>query len=169
MNKLWWVLGGIILLAVFGFAFNALRGGASLNSSPSPAPQAASTSAPTEEPSPSTEASEAGTLTVNLAAQNRSGQNGTATLTEENGKVMVTMSLTGTSSTASAQPAHIHAGKCPDVGEVVNALTSLVNGKSTTTLNTTLSALKAKAPLAINVHKSVSEISTYTACGDIKF
>jgi len=61
-------------------------------------------------------------------------------------------------------------GACPGVGAVKYPLTSIVNGASTTVLSVTLDQLKKELPLAINVHKSATEVSTYTACGplDIK-
>ena len=105
--------------------------------------------------------------TVTLDTQNNSGQSGTATLTEENGKVKVMLSLTGGDYT-SPQPAHIHAGACPTPGAVTYPLTNVVNGKSETTINATMEQLKAKMPLAINVHKSAEEATMYTACGDIE-
>lgn len=113
------------------------------------------------------EAMTAGKMTVNLADLNNSGQTGTATLEESNGKVMVTINLSG-GNFAQPQPAHIHTGSCPAPGGVKYPLTNVVNGKSETTLDTTLEALKAASPLAINIHKSQAEQTVYTACGDLK-
>lgn len=106
-------------------------------------------------------------ITVSLMGQNDSGQSGTARLTEENGKVMVTLSLSGGTFTQ-PQPAHIHMGSCPTPGEVAFPLTNVVDGKSVTTLDTTMEQLKAKGALAINIHKSAEESTVYTACGDLK-
>lgn len=124
------------------------------------------TSTETVTPNPSITEKTTKTTTVNLAAQNNSNQSGTATLIEENGKLVVTLSLSGGTFTE-PQPAHIHMGACPTPGNIVYPLTNVVNGKSITTLNVTMDQLKAKLPLAVNVHKSATEASVYTACGDI--
>jgi len=106
--------------------------------------------------------------TINLLEQNNSNQSGIAKLVEENGKVIVTISLAEFTEGIS-QPVHIHSGKCPDVGAVVYPLTNVLNGKSVTVLNVTLSELEKGLPLAINVHKSIDEAKVYTACGDLDF
>lgn len=102
---------------------------------------------------------------VLLSAQGISNESGIATLTETNGTVAVNLYLTGYVSNV-AQPAHIHAGLCPGVGAIRYPLNPVVNGKSTTILNVTLMQLK-QSPLAINVHKSNTDISTYTSCGSL--
>lgn len=61
------------------------------------------------------------------------------------------------------QPAHIHVGGCPGVGSVRVPLTSVVNGKSETTVNHPW-ALFGASQHSINVHKSSTEASLYTAC-----
>ncbi len=106
------------------------------------------------------------TMTITLTEQNTSGEMGTATLTEVDGKVVVTIETTG-AVPAIAQPAHIHVGACPAVGAVKYPLTSLVDGKSVTTLDVTMDTLKAELPLGINVHKSAAEATVYVACGDL--
>jgi hypothetical protein len=104
--------------------------------------------------------------TIKLGEQNGSGESGSATLTEKDGKVTVTLDMIGFVADVS-QPAHIHAGSCPDVGAVAYPLTNVVNGKSVTVLDTTFAKLDAKEPLAINVHKSVPETKTYVSCGNL--
>ncbi len=106
-------------------------------------------------------------VVINLNSQNKSYESGTATLQEVDGKVVVTLALTG-GAAAVVQPAHIHVGSCPNPGAVKYPLTSVVDGKSTTTLNVTLDQLKSMEPLAINVHKSASQINSYVSCGDLK-
>ena len=103
---------------------------------------------------------------ITLSEQNASGESGTATLTEENGKVKVVLNLTGAPDSVT-QPAHIHVGACPNVGAVKYALTSPVNGLSETILDVTLDQLKAEQPLGLNVHKSTNEASVYVSCGDL--
>lgn len=105
-------------------------------------------------------------MTVNLETQNKSGEIGTATLQEVDGKVVVTIATTGFAKNVT-QPAHIHIGSCPTPGAVKYPLTSVMNGQSVTTIDTTLSDLKAMGPLALNLHKSVAQSSIYTSCGDL--
>jgi hypothetical protein len=104
--------------------------------------------------------------TVNLSTQNNSGQSGTATITEEGGKVKVALTVSG-GVAGVAQPAHIHVGACPDVGAVKYPLTSVSNGTSETMLDVTIAQLRSELPLGINVHKSAQEASVYVACGDL--
>lgn len=110
---------------------------------------------------------ENGIYTFHLDPQNDSGQSGTATLEEIKGKVKVTLALENPNTTP--QPAHIHLGKCPTPGDVKYPLTNVVNGKSETTVNTTMSALMKLGDLAINVHKSAQEVKTYVSCTDLSF
>lgn len=104
--------------------------------------------------------------TISLKEQNGSGESGSAVLVEKDGKVTVTLDMTGTPLDV-PQPAHIHSGSCPDVGAVAYPLTNVVNGKSETVLDTTFAKLDAKEPLAINVHKSVPESKVYVSCGNL--
>lgn len=117
------------------------------------------------ETAPTTESSTA--MTINLDEQSSSGQSGTAVLEEQNGKLVVTLTLSGTPLTV-AQPAHIHVGSCPTPGAVKFPLTDVLDGTSVTTLDTTLGELKTMGPLAINVHKSASESKVYTSCGNVQ-
>ncbi|GEM_PF-3554380 len=105
---------------------------------------------------------------VNLVSQNNSGESGVATLVAlEGGKTKVTLNLTNAPANI-AQPAHIHRGSCANLGEVLFPLTPPVNGQSETTLDVALAeGILNRLPLAVNVHKSESEINIYYACGDI--
>ena len=107
-------------------------------------------------------------VTVALNAVNKSGEEGVATLKEVGGNVIVSINLTGAPKGVT-QPAHIHEGECPGVGGVKYALTFPVDGKSETTLDTSLEKLQAQGKLAINIHKSVPLAKTYVACGEISF
>lgn len=110
-------------------------------------------------------------LVFNLTAQNNSGVSGTATLTQEDGKTMVSLKLKNSvlGLVNPAQPAHIHAGSCSNIGGVTYPLNSVANGKSETTLDVSLANLKAQLPLAVNVHKSTAESNVYIACTDLNF
>ncbi len=153
------ILGAVIYGVIYYFFLNKNNGynnKSSMNyTSPSPS-QAAPSSAMMSE------------IKVILKPVNDSSQAGTAILKEENGQTKVTINLTGYTKDVE-QPAHIHLGVCPGVGAVKYPLTSVVNGASTTVLSVTLDQLKKELPLAINVHKSKTEIANYTACGPLSF
>jgi hypothetical protein len=107
-------------------------------------------------------------LVIKLGEVNSSKQSGTATFSEANGKVTVKIMLTGTPAN-SDEPAHIHTGQCPDVGDIKYPLNNVKNGQSTTQLNTTLAKIQSELPLGLNVHASASDLKNYTACGDLSF
>ncbi len=158
-QRVWLIVIAIIVLATLGFAYNAMRGG--FSASPTPSPIATEVATPTPEPTPDEG------LTVELESIKESTQSGTAMIKEVDGKVMVTLELTG-GNYKTAQPVHIHAGKCPGVGAVKYPLKNVVDGKSETTLDINLEKLLSELPLAINVHESAAKINVYTACGSIE-
>ncbi len=106
-------------------------------------------------------------VTVTLDALNSSGQTGTATLTDMGGgQVKVDIVITGEPAGAS-EPVHIHSGQCGStLGAVVFPLSPVVDGKSTTTISTTMATLQ-DGNHAVNGHKSAAEIQTYVFCGNI--
>jgi len=105
-------------------------------------------------------------LTIPIAAQNSSGETGTAVLTQTADGVQVVVTLQG--APADAQPAHIHVGPCAKLNPApMWPLTSLTNGTSTTVVKGVTIDQLLKTPYAINVHKSTSDLGTYVACGDI--
>lgn len=161
----WLVLYLVIAAVLYGVLYYfvlAKKGGNNYNSS-NPA-YSTPTLAPTVSSTP--EAVMSNEMKVVLNAENKSGESGTATLKEENGKTTVTLALTGYVKDV-AQPAHIHVGACPGVGAVKYPLTNVVNGASVTVLAVTLADLKQSLPLAINVHKSAAAITDYTSCGEL--
>lgn len=114
------------------------------------------------------ETGEENKIIVELTEENNSSESGTAMLVEENGQVTITLNMIGAPGNVS-QPAHIHIGSCPEVGEVKYPLTNVLDGGSVTVLNVTLEQLEIELPLAINIHKSVPEASVYVSCGNIIF
>jgi len=105
------------------------------------------------------------TLTVKMSAQNGSGENGTATLTQTGSDVKVVIAIPN--GPAGPQPAHIHDGTCAGIQGVVYPLTSIASGNSTTTVKgVTIDQLLA-GKYAINVHESTSNLGKYVACGEI--
>jgi hypothetical protein len=104
--------------------------------------------------------------TVTLSEQNGSGESGTAELTAIGDKTRVVVDLKGEAAGGS-QPAHIHKGSCDKLDPTpAYALPNVMSGKSETTVAVPLKDLQEQA-YAINVHKSVTDLKTYVACGDI--
>jgi LPXTG-motif cell wall-anchored protein len=111
-------------------------------------------------------AAQAQPLTLDLTAQNNSGISGTATFTESGGSVRVDIKVTGAG--AGPQPAHIHPGTCTQLDATPQfTLSPVVNGTSTTTIQSTIQALTS-SPHAVHMHKSQDELSVYVACADFK-
>lgn len=106
-------------------------------------------------------------LKVDLTAIGSSGESGSATLTREDGGTRVIVNVTGEPADAT-QPTHFHMGSCANLGGVKWALNDIVNGTSNTKLDISLDTLLAGLPLAINTHKSASEMAVNMACGDVK-
>ncbi len=104
--------------------------------------------------------------TVKISAQNDSGESGTATLTPSATGLTVKLDLTGGSGD---QPAHIHKGTCAKLDpKPAYPLTTISDGKSTTTIPDLKLSTLAGGSYAINVHKSTTDLKDYVACGDIK-
>ena len=103
-------------------------------------------------------------VTVSLGEQNKSGESGTATITQQGDKTQVVLEMKGAPN--EAQPAHIHNGSCASLDPKPRIpLQNVMNGRSTTTLDMPMSAVTKGA---INVHKSATDLKTYVACGDLK-
>jgi hypothetical protein len=105
-------------------------------------------------------------VTVEMSAQNGSGESGTATLTAD-GDSATTVVIELANGAAEPQPAHIHAGTCADLDpNPAFGLSNVVDGRSETTVNAPLADLQGKA-YAVNVHKSATEAEIYVSCGEI--
>ncbi len=101
-----------------------------------------------------------------IGSQNGSGQHGTVALKPRGSKTVVEIHLLGAPS--SAEPAHIHTGSCRHLNPAPKyPLTSVVDGISETTVNAPIAVLTA-GNLAVNVHKSASDLKTYVACGNLE-
>lgn len=104
-------------------------------------------------------------MTVDLHAQNGSGETGSAALMQKAEGVEIVITLAN--APAEAQPAHVHLGTCSQLGAPQYPLKSVTKGNSVTIVKgVTIDQLLSK-PMAINVHKSTSDLATYVACGDI--
>ncbi|PWU23598.1 hypothetical protein C5B42_02435 [Candidatus Cerribacteria bacterium 'Amazon FNV 2010 28 9'] len=119
---------------------------------------------PTASPTSTTQTTLAKPFTIQLAAVKNSGQSGTATFEEVNGKVKVTVTITGKKSTV-PEPEHIHFGTCAKPGDVIYPLSDVVNGSAITMLPVDIATLSSKGQLILNIHKSVQESNVYMACG----
>lgn len=125
-------------------------------------PTAMATTAPTAMATTGTMAD----MTVTMKEQNASGQNGTATVKQSSTGWVVSIDISG--GTTEPQPAHIHKGTCANLDPAPAApLTSVVNGKSETTIASSDFTMAPGQAYAINVHKSAAEASVYVSCGDI--
>jgi len=107
------------------------------------------------------------TVNVRMAAQNKSGETGTAKLTAVGAdKTRVEISLKG-GPKGTPQPAHIHEGSCAKLDPKPKyGLENVVDGKSSTEVPVGLAELR-KGSFAVNVHKSGEDIKTYVSCGNI--
>jgi hypothetical protein len=105
-------------------------------------------------------------VSVPLKALNGSGESGSAILRDTPKGLSVMITLKGFP--AGPQPAHIHKGTCAKLDPKPEyPLSPVVSGKSTTVVKGVTIAELLASPNAINVHKSVTEIPVYVACGDI--
>ncbi len=114
-----------------------------------------------------TNAVSAHSMTINLGAQNGSGQNGQAFLNDTSAGLRVKLQVKNQPA-GSSEPAHIHEGTCAKLNPAPwKALHNVVGGVSVTTIpNLTLAQLK-KAHYAINVHLSAANLAHYVSCGDV--
>jgi hypothetical protein len=105
-------------------------------------------------------------VTVNMGAQNNSGQTGTAVLVPMGDQTQVTLDITP-GPAGVQQPAHIHMGSCSNLNPTPEVpLNPVVDGKSVTTVNVSLQQLESQQR-AINVHQSAQALTTYVSCGDL--
>jgi plastocyanin len=132
---------------------------------PTPMPAAAPTPAAMPTPPAPSGATTGNSITVTLGPGRDGSQPGTAMLTAMGSQTEVDISI-APGAAGVPQPVHIHAGTCDNLGAVVYPLTSIVDGKSMTLVNTSLSSLET-GNFAINAHLSQAGISTYVSCGTI--
>ncbi|MGH7738161.1 MAG: CHRD domain-containing protein [Candidatus Tyrphobacter sp.] len=109
----------------------------------------------------------AATAKVTLAAQNHSGQTGTATLVQSGHNVVVTVTMHGIA-TGISEPAHIHSGTCAKLSPTPKyMLTNVRDGSTSTTIKNVQLASLLGGRYAINVHDP-HDLARYVSCGGIK-
>lgn len=105
-------------------------------------------------------------VTVKLAAQNNSGESGSATLLPQGKQTKVVIELSNVPAGV-AQPAHIHLGTCDKLDKAPKwPLEAVKEGRSVTMLPVSMDTILSEKA-AINIHKSAAEISVYVSCGNI--
>src|SRR5918994_2878796 len=104
-------------------------------------------------------------LTLTLAEQEGSGQSGTATLTadgDDSTRIVVKLS----NPPGPPQPSHVHSGTCDDIGEVVEPLESVEDGRAESVVRKSLEELQ-EGDLIVHAHKSEAESKISVACAEI--
>ena len=106
-------------------------------------------------------------LTIRLETLSGSGVTGTVAFTEVQAgrtRVAVVVDPAGHPD----MPAHIHPGTCANLTpQPKYPLENVINGTSTTEIPATMADLLA-SQVAVNLHASVSDLETYTACAEIR-
>jgi hypothetical protein len=105
--------------------------------------------------------------TIPLGTLNDSGVTGSVTLTDAGGRqtrVEVTVQDGGNRD----MPAHLHPGTCVNlVPQPKDPLENVRDGRSVTVVPASFSEI-TNGTLALNLHRSVDDLATYTACADIR-
>ena len=109
-------------------------------------------------------------LTIPLSALNNSGESGTATITEVEGKTVITVVINNMPPDVRLQPMNIHTGSCSNLGGVKSSIADYISKThyAESTLRLSPKEFLAELPLAITVSKSPDDSKIYVACGDIK-
>lgn len=100
-----------------------------------------------------------------LEAPTGTYQKGWANLLEQDGNLIVSIEVEPPE--AVAQPAHVHRGECSMLGVIDYRLENVIGGRSETVLEDVQIEDLATGDLAINLHLSFADFSTFTACGEI--
>lgn len=105
-------------------------------------------------------------LTVQMSELNKSGETGTAVVSQVADGVKVVVDLKG--APKDAQPTHIHIGTCDKLKAAPEyPLVNTVDGKGETVVKGVTLDQLTKGKYAINVHKSTTDLATYVSCGEI--
>ena len=104
--------------------------------------------------------------TVDLTTLNGSGVTGTVLLTDQGGgRTRVEIQVTAAGNLD--MPAHIHPGTCAAlVPQPKYPLENVRDGHSVTFVPASFAELDTTI-VAVNVHKAITDLKTYTACADL--
>jgi len=104
--------------------------------------------------------------TLNLVTLNASGVTGTVVLTDQrDGRTRVAIEVAHGGNLD--MPAHIHPGTCDAlVPQPKYPLENVRDGRSVTVVPAAFIEL-ASTVVAVNIHRSVDDLKTYTACADL--
>jgi hypothetical protein len=106
-----------------------------------------------------------GTVRLELVEENKSRQSGTAVISPVDGeRTRIVMEVNHPPDLP--QPAHVHPGRCGNLGDPIAALESLVNGRSETIVPISLADLQ-RGGLVVHAHKSEAEFDVSVACAAI--
>jgi hypothetical protein len=104
--------------------------------------------------------------TIAMHSLNNSGQDGTATITDLGGKVLVAVSIGNEAATAS-EPSHVHFGHCPEIKAIpAYNVGPILSGKATSVVNLSWAQINS-GKFVVMVHKSTQAMGTYESCGNI--
>jgi|SRR5581483_2371367 len=152
MNKnVFIVVAALIVIALITFSYKV--------SQPSKISQVKVT--PTATPTPFQKVGKS--IVVSLNALNNSKQSGTATVSQLNDSILVTVQLNGMTPD-SKQDVSILSGSCSATGAAKYPLTTLFNGASTIVLDVTYADFLKQLPLSVKVFKSENS-TTPVSCG----
>jgi hypothetical protein len=106
-----------------------------------------------------------GTVRLQLAEENNSGQSGTAVISPVDGeRTRIVMEVDHPPDLP--QPAHVHPGPCGNLGDPIAALESLVNGRSETIVPIALADLQ-RGGFVVHAHRSEAEFDVSVVCAAI--
>jgi hypothetical protein len=97
---------------------------------------------------------------------NGSGQNGSATITDRGGKVMVTVNIGGKPASAS-EPSHVHFGRCPHIKAIpAYNVGPILAGKAGSVVDLSWAEINS-GKYVVNVHESSAAMGRYVSCANI--
>jgi hypothetical protein len=104
--------------------------------------------------------------TIAMHGLNGSGQDGTATITDQGGKVLVSVRIANEPASAS-EPSHVHFGKCPTIKAIpAYNVGPILDGKGKSVVALSWATINSGKHVVM-VHKSSAEMGSYVSCANI--